>query len=91
MADLALERLIATDTLTPLSAQVVYKISGPMADFYTPLALRLKILPSMVAFLELHTNESSDCLLFGLHCLLVVVRAVADVEVVLESQVQNLA
>ena len=40
-----LEGKIATDTLTPLPAPVVYKFLGPWeADFYTPLALRLNIL-----------------------------------------------
>ena len=40
-----LEGKIATDTFTPFPAPVVYKISGPWEeDFYTPLALRLKIM-----------------------------------------------
>ena len=49
------------------------------------------LVASMGVCLEQHTNESSDCLVPGLECLLVVARAVADHEVVAESQVQNLA
>ena len=51
----------------------------------------LKLVASMEVFLEQHTNESSDCLVPGLACLQVVARAVADHEVVPESQVLNLA
>ena len=51
----------------------------------------LKLVASMVEFLEQHTNESTDCLVPGLVHQLVVVRAVVDLVVVPESQVLNLA
>ena len=57
-----------------------------MADFDSR-----QLVASMEVFLEQRTNESMDCLVPGLVHLLVVVRAVADLVVVPESQVSNRA
>ena len=67
-----------------LWSRSLFKSSIEVADLesWKPVA-------STEVSLEQHTNESSDCQVPGLVYLLVVVRAVADREVVPESQVVN--